>query len=298
MDTQKNQSGSSSSYKTSIRNLILCLSGSAIYCLGFNLFIVPANLYSGGFIGISQLLSDMVGGAAKFSFNLQPLLYLLLNIPLFLVAFRVLGHRLIRRSVMLVCAETLFLWLIPVPAEPILDETLACVICGGCIEGLGIAITFRGFGSSGGTDMLGLILTQRYPGFSVGRVNLAVNLVVYSVAGIRYSLKTAIYSLAGELFCSLMVDRYHKQNNLVSVNIVSPGYREIADYIMGELNRSCTILEGTGGYSKETKKLLIAIISEYELDFLKKEVNRIDPNAFLFIHPNIDVMGDFEKRLS
>jgi len=280
------------------KNLLYCFLGSLIYCLGLNLFIQPAHLYAGGFVGISQLLANILGAFVQTPFNLQPVIYYLLDLILFAFCWKTLGRRMIAVSLTIVTAEALYMALIPIPETPILDETLAAVICGGCIEGIGTAITFYGFGSSGGTDMLGLMLTKRFRNLSVGKVSLAVNFMVYVVAMVRNSVQIAIYSLAAELFCSMMIDRFHKQNNLVSVNIVSDHPREISQFIMNELDRGCTILHGEGAWSGQERLLVISIMSEYELSILKKETARIAPEAFIFIHPNIGVSGDFEKRVA
>ena len=79
---------------------------------------------------------------------------------------------------------------------------------------------------------------------------------------------------------------------------MSEKYDKISDIIIKDLNRSATILEGIGAYSNDSKKMIVSIMSEYELKKLKSMVKKEDPNAFIFIHPNITVIGDFEKRLN
>jgi len=280
------------------RNIILCLSGSLVYCLALNILITPAKLYAGGFTGISQLIAGAVGSKVHLKFNLQALIYFLLDVPLFLAGAKTLGKRMVARSFLIVSAETVFMALIPIPEHPVVDETFAAVMLGGSLEGIGSALTFSGFGSSGGTDMLGLILTQKFRKMSVGRVSLAVNAVVYTIAGVYFSLQTALYSLVAEVFCSMMIDRYHKQNNLVCVNIISGRYQMFCKYIIDQLDRGATILEAEGAYTGSERKVVIAIVSEYELELLKKEGETIDPDAFIYIQPSTEVLGEFQKRLS
>lgn len=280
------------------RNLFLCILGAFIYCCGFNVFIVPANLYSGGFVGISQLITSLIKPIVHVPFNLQSVVYFLTDLPLFLVAFKVLGRKMVGLSLFIVAIESLFMAIVPVPQAPILSETITSVLCGGCIEGIGTAITFRGFGSSGGTDLLGLMLSEKFENLSVGRVNLAVNFFVYTVAGIRFSVETAIYSLMAEICCSLLIDRFHLQNNLVTANIISDHYEEICSFILEKLDRSCTVLNGEGAYSHAPKKLVVTVLSEYEMNILRKWAADRDPDAFIYVTPSVQVIGDFEKRLT
>lgn len=280
------------------KNIALCLSGSFLYCLAVNVFIVPAGLYSSGFVGISQLIADAAEGLLHTPYSIQPAAYFLLNVPLFLAGFRILGLRSISVTFLIIAAETLFMSLIPVPDRRVIDDAFALTVCGGALEGLGSSLTFRGFGTSGGTDLLGLMLTQKYRKLSVGRVNLAVNILVYAFAAIRNSFQAAVYSLIAEIFASIVIDRYHKQNNLVTVHIVSSRTDDFVRYIMRSLDRGATILKAEGAYSGAERKVVISVLSEYELGLLEKEAEEIDPDAFIFSNPRTDVFGEFEKRLS
>lgn len=280
------------------KNLLLCLIGSLIYSLAFNTFIVPAGMYSSGFVGISQLISGALKHFIHVPFHLQPLVYFCLDVPLFLIGLRVLGKAAIAFTFVIVLTETFFMGIIPVPDYMILDNSFAMAVVGGVLEGIGTSVTFRGFGSSGGTDLLGMMLTEKYRKLSVGKVNLFVNACVYLFAGIRFSLQTAVYSLVAETFSSVMIDRLHKQNNLVTVHVVSDHYPELVAYINKDLDRGATIVDGRGSWSGKPCKMILAVLSEYELGLLEKETERIDPNAFLFSNPKTGVMGEFEKRLS
>ena len=207
-------------------------------------------------------------------------MYFCLDVPLFLIGLKILGKASIAFTFLIVLVETLFMNFIPIPDHMVLDNVFAMAVVGGCLEGIGTSITFRGFGSSGGTDLLGMMLTEKYRKLSVGRVNLAVNACVYLVAGLRYSLQTAVYSLVAEAFSSIMIDRYHKQNNLVTVNV------------------GATVIDAKGAWSGKPCKVVIAVLSEYELGLLEKEAETIDPAAFIFSNPRTSVFGEFEKRLS
>ena len=280
------------------KNLMLCLMGSLIYCIAFNTFIVPAHMYSSGFVGISQLVAGGLASVFHIRMNLQPIVYFCLDVPLFLIGLKILGKASIAFTFLIVLVETLFMNFIPIPDHMVLDNVFAMAVVGGCLEGIGTSITFRGFGSSGGTDLLGMMLTEKYRKLSVGRVNLAVNACVYLVAGMRYSLQTAVYSLVAEAFSSIMIDRYHKQNNLVTVNVISEQYEAFIQFINVKLDRGATVIDAKGAWSGKPCKVVIAVLSEYELGLLEKEAETIDPAAFIFSNPRTSVFGEFEKRLS
>lgn len=280
------------------KNLLLCLLGTVIYCAAFNTFIVPSHMYASGFVGISQLIAGALGKIIHVNFNLQAAVYFCLDVPLFLFGLKVLGKKAILFTFMIVAAETFFMSVIPVPDHMMLNNAFAMSVVGGSLEGIGTAITFRGFGSSGGTDLLGMMLTERYRKLSVGKVNLFVNSCVYVFAGIRFSFQIAVYSLVAETFSSIMIDRLHKQNNLVTVNIISSHYEEFISFIHKDLDRGATILDATGAWSGKPCKVVVAVLSEYELGLLEKKAESVDPQAFIFSNPRTSVLGDFEKRLS
>lgn len=284
--------------KHNFKNIMLCIIGAIIYTLAINIFIIPTELYSGGFIGIAQLISLFVNKFIEVNFNLQGLIYFILNIPIFIIGYKILGKGLIFTSLFLVILESTFLSFIPVLKEPLIDNILTSSIIGGCMQGVGCTLTFIGFGSGGGTDCLGLILSKTTRNITVGKCSLFVNACVYLICAYLFSFEIAIYSLIASIFCSFVIDKFHLQNNNVSVNILTTKPEDIQNYIINSLNRDATILNAIGGYSHQDKKLLICIMSEYELNEFKKEVKNIDENAFIFIHPGITILGNYEKRIS
>ena len=284
-------------YDSYIKNILLCICGTFVYCVGVNIFIVPAKLYSGGFVGIAQLLLYLL--PVKFvNFNLQGLIYFVLNIPLFILGIRVLGKRFISVSFMVIVEESILLSLLPIPSQPLIEDILTNCFIGGAIEGLGCGLTFVGFGSGGGTDLMGMIISKRSRTWTVGNVSLFVNVILYSFCAYLFTFETAVYSGITSLISSLVIDKIHLQNNNVTVNIVTKRALKISNMIISKLNRSATIFTGVGGFSKEKSSMVISIMSEYELNQCKKLIYDIDPEAFIFISKSTEVIGNFEKRLN
>ena len=284
-------------YNSYIQNILLCFIGTFIYCIGVNIFIVPAKLYSGGFVGIAQLIIYFLP-LESTGINLQGIIYFVLNIPLFLVGIKTLGKRFIYVSALIIVEESILLSLLPIPQELLIEDILTNCFIGGAIEGLGCGLTFVGFGSGGGTDLMGMIISKRSRTWTVGNVSLFVNVILYSLCAYLFTFETAVYSGITSLISSLIIDKIHLQNNNVTVNIVTKKALEVSNKIIAKLNRSATIFTGVGGFSKEKSNMIISIMSEYELNQCKKLIYDIDPDAFIFISKSTEVIGNFEKRLN
>jgi uncharacterized membrane-anchored protein YitT (DUF2179 family) len=279
------------------KNVFMCVLGSFLYCFAVNIFVSPIGLYSGGFIGVCQLLSLLFHTSLSRN-TIQSILFFLINIPLFLLAMKLLGRRFISKSAVTIVAETVFLALIPIPDEPIVEEMLTNCLLAGIIEAFGSTLIYVSFGSGGGTDILGMLLSKRFRSMTIGRVSIFINLVVYGISALLFTIEIAVYSLMTSIICSLLIDRLHVQNNCVSVNILSKNYQEVAHMILSELNRTATIVECVGAYTETEQKMVISVMSEYELRILKRRITEIDSKAFVFINPHVSVLGKFEKRLS
>ncbi|MBQ6660182.1 MAG: YitT family protein [Lachnospiraceae bacterium] len=286
------------SLRSGITNFSICCLASLIYCLGVNFFILPGGLYSGGFTGISQLLSLLAVGTPLEPYNIKGALYFLLNIPIVILGWRVLGRKPMLKAGFTIILESTLMSFLPIPKEPIISDALTNTIIGGFFEGIGSGLLYIGFGSGGGTDIIGIVMSQKFRSLSVGKVSLAVNIVVYSVCAIVFNPEVAVYSIIAAFCCSLIIDKIHLQNRAVTVNIFTNHEREIGDWIRDNIDRSATVFTGTGIYSGAERKLLISVMSEYEYHRLKHALPDLDSSAFANIYPSVGVLGDFEKRLS
>ena len=286
------------SVKSGITNFSICIIASLIYCLGVNFFILPGGLYSGGFTGIAQLLSLLSVGTPLEPYNIRGILYFLMNIPIVILGWRVLGGKPMLKAGFTIILESALMSLLPIPKEPIISDALTNTIVGGFFEGIGSGLLYVGFGSSGGTDIIGIVMSQKFRSLTVGKVSLAVNIVVYAVCAIVFNPEVAVYSIIAAFVCSLIIDKIHLQNRAVTVNIFTNKEHEIGDWIRDNINRSATIFTGIGVYSGAERKLLISVMSEYEYHRLKHALPELDPTAFANVYPSAAVLGDFEKRLS
>ena len=249
------------SVKSGITNFTICVIASLIYCLGVNFFILPGGLYSGGFTGIAQLLSLLSVGTPLEPYNIRGILYFLMNIPIVILGWRVLGGKPMIKAGFTIILESALMSLLPIPKEPIISDALTNTIVGGFFEGIGSGLLYVGFGSGGGTDIIGIVMSQKYRILTVGRVSLAVNIIVYAVCAIVFNPEVAVYSIIAAFCCSLIIDKIHLQNRAVTVNIFTNREAEIGDWIRDNINRSATVFTGTGVYSGAERKLVISVMS-------------------------------------
>ena len=284
--------------KKNYQNLFMCIAGSFIFCLGVNLFVTPLNLYNGGVLGISQIIRSLLNMAGfNFGFDISGILNLFLNIPLMIMAVRYVSIRFFRLTLVSVIAQSLFFSLLPVEL-PIIDDMIASVLIGGAMAGFGIGLTLRSHGSGGGIDILGVVFAKKFSGFSVGKLAIIVNTIIFCLCGFLFNIQTAIYSILYNVFYTMIMDRVHYQNiEMTAMVFTKNDDGRMTKYILNEMHRGVTYWQGKGGYTHDDTYILITAISKYEMSHFKREVKRIDPDAFIIFSDNLSIAGNFEKRL-
>lgn len=274
--------------------------GCFLFAFGVNVIITPLGLYNGGFMGIAQLIRTILFQMFDFSFlkqiDIAGIVYYIINIPIFYWAFKEMGKGFLVRSLISVTIQTAFMTFIPIPVEPIFGDRLMTCIIGGLVVGTGVGMILRGRSSGGGQDIIGVIFAKKYPGFSVGKIAIMMNVVVYAVCLWMFDLETVVYSLIYTTVLAMACDRVHVQNINMSVMIFTK-QAGIEDAVMKEMRRGVTKWEGVGAYTNETSHILYIMISKYEVEQLKEIIHRVDPHAFIIMNEGSMVVGNFEKRL-
>ncbi len=273
--------------------------GSLLFALGVNLIIMPLNLYNGGFMGVAQLIRTFVVSVLHVdagNIDLAGIIFYILNVPLFYLAWKGIGKSFCVRTVIAATMESVLLTVIPIPTEPIISDMLTACIIGGLIAGVGTGLILRGGSSGGGQDIVGILCAKKYPGFSVGKIGIIMNIGVYGICMMLFDIEVVIYSLIYATVTSLAIDKIHIQNINMSVMIFTKKIG-IAKAIMEETGRGVTNWEGTGAYTNENTEILYVVISKYEVNQIKRIVQKIDPKAFMIFTEGTAVTGNFEKRL-
>lgn len=283
-----------------ITEWMYALGGTFIYAIGFNMLIVPMGLYSGGFMGICQLLNlavtEGIGITVPASFNLVSVLYFIINLPLFYMGYKIMGKAFVIKSLIGVGIVSVALAIVPIASVPVIEDFLTAGIIGGIVCGAGTGLMLRGRVAGGGNDILGMCMAKRYPNFSVGKLSIMLNVFVYGVCFFLFDIEMVVYSLIYATVVSVTVDKVHIQNINTSVMIFTKKMG-ISKAIMEQMGRGVTNWDGEGAYTNKTSYILFVMISKYEVNQIKKIVHSIDPHAFMIFTDGCSVEGNFEKRL-
>ena len=277
------------------------LIGISIFCLGINLFIVPNNLYNGGVLGLSQLLNGLLKSLfhVQSTYNSSGIINFFLNIPILILAYRKVSKTFFSRTIFTILIQTLLLTLIPIPNEPFVHELITNVLIGGVIVGIGSAFVLTASGSSGGTDVIGIVLSSKYSHFSVGKFGRMFNAFVYGISGLLYGIPTMIYSIIYSIVATITVDRFHDQNVCSSAFVFTKDRPDsILEYVRDTLDRDATCWEGKGYYDNTKTYITYLVLSRYEFHKLEKMLKVFHTDAFIVKNDGVQIDGNFTKRLS
>ena len=257
--------------------------GSVLCAVAINGILIPHRFVSGGLVGLSLVIHYL------FPTLQVGWLYLILNIPLFVLGWMFVGRRFFVYSIaaLLIFTNAVTWVKVPVPVH----DMLPSAVLAGVITGAGTGIILRSWGSAGGLGILSIILLKRFS-IRLGSTILGFNAAILVLTAGLFSLDKAIYTLIYLYVSSTMV-------NLVvtglsqrkAVHIISPKWEEIAQAIMEELQRGVTIIGGRGGYTGKEEQILYTVLTFREVPQLKQLIHRIDQDAFVVVSDTLEVMG-------
>jgi uncharacterized membrane-anchored protein YitT (DUF2179 family) len=281
-----------------ISTLILA---SFIYAIGINGFLLSGGLYTGGLLGLCQVLITLLKRIVPISLgtsSASSVLYYLVNVPFLFLAHKLMGRRYFVKTIVAITAEAVFLALIPVPKD-FIQNSLTSALVGGGICGAMMGLILRMGACDGGMDLVGVLLVHQKNGASVGLANLAVNIVVFAAMLIHNPLEVLLYSLIGAIATSFCLDRMYSQNIDVEVHIIlQKDPKPLGEIISRQLRRSATIWDGTGSYSGQEKHIFYVVVDKYEIPRLRRLTREYDPEAFVIENSGVNIQGNFEKHLT
>lgn len=274
--------------------------GCLLFSLSVNLLVIPTGIYNGGIYGISQIIRTLLMRYSDFhiptEFDISGIINLVLNIPLFYIAFRYISKQFFARTLFCLLFQTVLLSAIPIPAQPILNEMLPNCLIGGLMAGYGLGLILRSQGCSGGVDILGIYFLHNNSRITVGKISIIVNAVIYFVCALLFDINVACYSVIYAAIISFTIDKTHYQSINMLCFIISKN-RELQYDLTKALGRGVTYWEGKGAFLDEDRMVQAIVISKYEVKELKKVINSIDPEAFVFMSEGITVDGYYLKKL-
>ncbi|MGG3453671.1 hypothetical protein D3C76_84410 [compost metagenome] len=271
-----------------IRNAIVIVLGAAMIAAGFNLFLVPLHLLSGGVSGLAML-------TAYFSPLSISTMYLAYNVPLLIAGLFLLGRRFIGLSILSVATTTWLIALIPTPDKLLSSDTLLSAVFGGVLVGIGSGISFRVGGSSGGFDIVGSIVT-RFRDFPVGNVIVGLNgIVILAMGYLEGNWDLALASMVSIYISGKVVDLIHISHIKVTLFIITDKTEVMLERLLS-LPRGVTLIKTQGAFSHKEKDMLMTVTTRYELAELREIIKQTDSSAFVNIVETVGVMGSFRRR--
>jgi uncharacterized membrane-anchored protein YitT (DUF2179 family) len=260
------------------------LAGLILGAFAYRLFLVPNEVAPGGFTGIGQILN------ALFGWNVGTVA-LALNVPLFALSLRSMGLRFGVRS--LFASAALSMLIDYLPFGPLTDDRLLAAVFGGVLGGAGFGLIMLGDATTGGSDMLGMLIHKRLKVVKVSAAVFMVDALVIVAAGVVFDVKGALLALISTYIMARVLDRVLEGPNMAKAYfIISGRAEEIADAVMKTMDRGVTSLAGRGMYTGEARSVLLCVINRRETLRLRTLVSGIDPEAFMIATDVREALGE------
>ncbi len=278
----------------SARDYALILAGALIQAIGLRLFLIPADLASGGVSGVAQLINHLTGWPIG-------LMIFLGNAPLFALGWRFLGGR--RFAARTAFAVLVYSFLVDflslyLPPQGLTDDLVLNSLYGAVVSGVGYGLVYRGQGTSGGSDILARILNH-WRGVPVSQSYLMVDSAVMLSAGFVFGWKEALYALIALYVSGIVAETTAEGTGAVRTALIVTDQAEtVAGRILGDLNRGVTILSGKGAYTRAPRAVLYCVVSRAEVARLKAIVREADPRAFMVIGHAHEALGEGFRPLA
>lgn len=274
--------------KEHIRSLIMIIAGAVIAAFAVEDFLLPNEIFDGGVVGISMIV-------ASFLDMKLGILTVLINIPFLLYAYSKIGHRFIVKAAIAMAVFSVATGFFEEVDPPTSDKLLATVF-GGIILGIGVGLVLRSGACLDGTEIVGIIINKKFA-FSVGTVVLAINIVIYSVAGAIYGVEAGMYSMIMYFLTSKVIDMVEVGlEQAKSVMIVTEDGKKIADEIYDKFGRTVTFIRGEGFVSGTSKDILYCVVTRAEIYDLRKLIKGLDVTAFTTISDVSEIIGNHVKK--
>lgn len=272
-----------------IKRGIFITLGAVIMAYGLEGVLIPNDIIDGGVVGVSMILTHLTG------LKLGIFLFLL-NLPFFFLGYKQIGKTFaisMLYGILILSVATVMMHHV----TPFVDDTLLAVVFGGVTLGLGVGLVMRNGGVLDGSETLAILIEKRVP-FTVGEIIMFINAIIFIGAAFVFGVENALYSMLTYYIASKTIDIVVKGlDDMKSMYIISDHEQDIADSISDRLGRSVTFLNGSGGFSGDSKRIIFCVFTRLEESKMKDIINAIDPQAFLIVSDIAEVRGGrFKKK--
>lgn len=271
-----------------LKSYLVIAIGLALYGFGWTAFLIPSEIIGGGVSGIGTLIFYSSKETIPVGVS-----FLVINLVLIIIALKILGPKFGAKTVYGVLLGSLFLSIQQkFITAPLVDDKFMAAILGGILSGAGVGITISQGGSSGGTDIIAMIV-NKYKNISPGRIILYVDVfIIASSYFIFEDIPTIVYGYVSMGVVAYSVDMVisgRKQS--AQMFIITKDYEKLANEIASNINRGISVIETTGWYTKENKKMLMVVVRKHETPQVFKLVKQHDPEAFISMGSVMGVYG-------
>lgn len=273
------------------KKVLIVVVGALLNAVAMNFFLIPANVYASGFTGIAQLLSSILGEFTPFQLSTGILLFIL-NVPVIILGWKKVGRSFTIYSFFSVLLSTLFLEILPI--IHVSQDILLNAVFGGVIAAVGVGLTLKWGASTGGMDIVAMILS-RTKDRPVGTYFFTLNSLIIITAGFIYGWEKALYTLVQLYVSTRVIDAIHTRHEKLTAMIVTKKAKDLKNAIHSRLERGITMVPAKGGYTEEEKDMMFIVVTRYELFDLKRVINDVDPHAFTNIVETSGIFGFFRK---
>ena len=267
--------------------IIATIVGSAVFALGFSLFLQPNEMNPGGISGLAMVVVELLGFGTTGTFTI------LINLPLFILGGLKIGKRFFAGSLLGMLLSSVMidaLAMIPFPTT----DPLVAVLYGGVLCGLGLGVVFMYGTSTGGSDILVRLLKLKYRNVPIGQISMWYDAFVVVLTGLVFrDVSKALYTGITVFLCGQVLDAvvYRFDYSKVAL-IISREHEAIAEAIGRKLDRGATFLKAEGSYTHADMKVVLAAVKKQQVAELKELVMEIDPKAFVIVQEAHQVLGD------
>ena len=271
-------------------NYFLIIIGTLITASGLVLFLIPGRIASGGVSGLAVIVF--------YLFEIPVgLTIMMINVPLLLMAFKILGYQSGFKTVFAVVFLSLFVEALPPVFPSITEDPLLSSVYGGVLAGFGMGLIFKTGGTTGGTDLIASLINYFFPQISIGQGLFIVDAFVVTMAGFVFNAELALYAAFAIFIVSHLIDFVQEGFNFTkAVMVVSKNAEIIREKILKEVDRGVTVFKGKGGYTGEDKNILLVTVNRSELAGLKKVIYGVDPDSFVILMDAHEVVGEGFKK--
>lgn len=270
-----------------VRWIVYTAVGSALFALGFALFLVPNNINTGGVSGLAMILRKLLGFGSVGAITMA------INIPLFLLGGAKIGKQFFWGSLIgMVVSSVLIDVFGCIPVSP--SETMIGALYGGVLCGAGLGMVFVAGASTGGSDIMVRLLKKKYRNVPIGRISIMFDATVVLLTGLVFQdISKALYSGIVVFVCGQVIDAvvYRFDYSRVAL-IISKEHEAIVKAIDQKLERGATYLHGAGSYTRQDMEVILTVVRKGQLAELKELVMDVDPNAFVIVQEAHQVLGD------